>query len=161
MSPATASPRRFLTHAISSFQPLNVLSLPSLRLSSRLRFSVESGCKDTTFFRSAKIFFREKTGMKHKQRAHQRDTDETFFQNRAKHRGKTCANTKNRTQNTQISGSRHSAETENLYILLYFSNINYFSTKQLNALYVDYMHFTIKSTIEDAFQKKYSYTLGA
>ena len=125
MSPAPASPRRFLTHAISSFQPLNVLSLPSLRLSSRLRFSVESGCKDTTFFRSAKIFFREKTGMKHKQRAHQRDTDKTFFQIRAKHRGKTCANTKKRTQNTQISGSRHSAETEYRCILLYFSDINY------------------------------------
>ena len=99
--------------------------------------------------------------MKHKQRAHQRDTDKTFFQIRAKHRGKTCANTKNRTQNTQISGSLHSAETENRCILLYFSDINYFSTKQLNTLYVDYMHFTIKSTIEDAFQKKYSYTLGA
>ena len=129
MSPATASPRRTLTHAISSFQPLNVLSLPSLRLSSRLRFSVESGCKDTTFFRSAKIFFREKTGMKHKQRAHQRDTDKTFFQIQAKHRGKTCSNTKNRTQNKQISGSRHSAETENRCILLYFSDINYFSTR--------------------------------
>jgi hypothetical protein len=42
--------------------------------------------------------------------------------------------------------------------LLYFSNINYFSTKQLNTLYVDYMHFTIKSTIGDTFQKRYSYS---
>ena len=134
MSPATASPRRFLTHAISSFQPLNVLSLPSLRLSSRLRFSVESGCKDTTFFRSAKIFFREKTGMKHKHRAPQCDTDETFFQIRAKHRGKTCANTKNSTQNTQISGSRHSAETEYRCILLYFNNINHLSIRHKNIL---------------------------
>ena len=99
--------------------------------------------------------------MKHKQRAHQRDTDETFFQIRAKNRGKTCANTKKSTQNTQISGSLHSVVTEYRCTLLYFSDINHFSTKQLNTLYVDYMHFTIKSTIEDAFQKKYRYTLGA